>query len=146
MSKSKKLSKVELEVVVNEILSKSKEFKEKEIEEKYSKEIEIFDKELDIFKEKYLLLKKEFDNKIGELKKLCNKEFKISVSYFNDLDKYKNNNEFVVDNRKKSFYVINNVDSWNNRNKIYNELVINGINGDVNIKEVIENYIKELVK
>jgi len=146
MSKSKKLSKVELEVVVNEILSKSKEFKEKEIEEKYSKEIEIFDKELDIFKEKYLLLKKEFDNKIEELNKLCNKEFKLSVRYFVDLDKYKNNNEFVVDNRKKSFYVINNVDSWNNRNKIYNELVINGINGDVNIKEVIDNYIKELVK
>jgi len=145
MSKSKKLSKVELEVVVNEILSKSKEFKEKEIEEKYSKEIEIFDKELDIFKEKYLLLKKEFDNKIEELNKLCNKEFKLSIRYFVDLDKYKNNNEFVVDNRKKSFYVINNVDSWNNRNKIYNELVINGINEEINIKELIDNYIKELV-
>jgi hypothetical protein len=145
MSKSKKLSKVELDVVVSEILSKSKEFKEKEIEKKYSKEIEIFDKELDIFKEKYLLLKKEFDNKIEELNKLCNKEFKLSVRYFVDLDKYKNNNEYVVDSRKKSFYIMNNVDSWNNRNKIYNELVINGINEDVNIKEVIENYIKELV-
>ena len=143
---SKKLSKLELEVVVNEILSKSKEFKEKEIEKKYSKEIEIFDKELDMFKEKYLLLKEEFDNKIEELDKLCNKEFKLSIRYFVDLDKYKNVNEYVIDSRKKSFYVINNVDSWSNRNKIYNELVINGINEDVNIKEVIENYIKELVK
>jgi len=143
---SKKLSKLELEVVVNEILSKSKEFKEKEIEKKYSKEIEIFDKELDMFKEKYLLLKEEFDNKIEELDKLCNKEFKLSIRYFVDLDKYKNVNEYVIDSRKKSFYVINNVDSWSNRNKIYNELVLNNIKNDINIEELIDNYVKELVK
>ena len=144
MSKSKKLSKVELDVVVNEILKKSKEVKEKKIEEKYSKEIEIFDKELELFKEKYLILKVEFDSKIEELKKLCNKEFRLSISYFNDLDKYKNNEEYS-NNRKKSYYIMNNIDSYKSRDRIYNELVINGINEDVNIKEVIENYIKELV-
>jgi hypothetical protein len=145
MSKSKKLSKVELDVVVNEILKSSKEIKEKKIEEKYSKEIEIFDKELDLFKEKYLKLEKEFNIKIEELKKLCNKEFKISISYFNDLDKYKNNSDYYSNNRKKSYYIIDNIDSYKSRERIYNELVINGINEDINIKEVIDNYIKELV-
>jgi hypothetical protein len=144
MSKSKKLSKVELDVVVSEILKKSREVKEKKIEEKYVKEIEILDKELDLFKEKYLVLRKEFDIKIEELKKLCNKEFRLSISYFNDLDKYKNNGEYC-ESRKKSYYIMNNIDSYKSRDRIYNELVINGINEDVNIKEVIENYIKELV-
>jgi len=144
MSKSKKLSKVELDVVVNEILKKSNEIKEKKIEEKYSKEIEIFDKELDLFKEKYLKLKVEFDSKIKELKKLSNKEFRISISYFNDLDKYKNGSNYG-DNRKKSYYIMNNIDSYKSRERIYNELVINGINEEINIKELIDNYIKELV-
>jgi hypothetical protein len=142
--KSKKLSKVELDVVVNEILKKSKEIKEKKIEEKYSKEIEIFDKELDLFKEKYLKLEKEFNNKIEELKKLNNKEIFISVSYLNDLDKYKNDSNFSS-NRKKSYYINNDIDSYKSRERIYNELVISGINENVNIKEVIDNYIKELV-
>ena len=97
-----------------------------------------------LFKEKYLILKVEFDSKIEELKKLCNKEFRLSISYFNDLDKYKNNEEYS-NNRKKSYYIMNNIDSYKSRDRIYNELVINGINEDVNIKEVIENYIKELV-
>jgi hypothetical protein len=142
--KSKKLSKVELDVVVNEILKKSNEIKEKKIEEKYSKEIEIFDKELDLFKEKYLKLKEDFDIKIEELKKLNNKEFSISISYLNDLDKYKNDSNFN-NNRKKSYYINNNIDNYKSREKIYNELVISGINENVNIKEVIDNYIKELV-
>ena len=144
MSKSKKLSRIELDVVVNEILKKSNEIKEKKIEEKYSKEIEIFDKELDLMKEKYLELRNEFNNKIEELKKLSNNEFRLSISYIEDLGKYKNNSNYG-DNKKKSYYIINGLNDYNNRNKIYNELVINGINEDVNIKEVIESYIKELV-
>ena len=146
MSKSKKLSKVELDVVVSEILKKSKEVKEKKIEEKYSKEIEIFNKELDIFKEKYLVLEKEFDIKIKELKKLCNKEFSLSVMYFSDLDKYKNDSNYnYSNNRKKSYYIMNGLNDYENRNKIYNELVINGISEEINIKEIIDNYINELV-
>ena len=144
MSKIKKLSRIELDVVVSEILKKSKEVKEKKIEEKYSKEIEIFNKELDIFKEKYLVLEKEFDIKIKELKKLCNKEFYLSVSYFSDLDKYKNDSNYS-NNRKKSYYIMNGLNDYENRNRIYNELVINGINEEVNIKEIIDNYINELV-
>jgi hypothetical protein len=143
MSKSKKLSRMELDVVVGEILKKSNEIKEKNLEEKYVKEIEIFDKELDLMKEKYLKLREEFSNKIEELKKLSNKEFRLNVSYFNDLENYKNGNDY--NNKKKSYYIMNNINNISNRDKIFNELVISGINEDVNIKEVIDNYIKEIV-
>jgi hypothetical protein len=143
MSKSKKLSRMELDVVVGEILKKSNEIKEKNLEEKYVKEIEIFDKELDLMKEKYLKLREEFSNKIEELRKLSNKEFRLNINYFNDLENYKNGNDY--NNKKKSYYIMNNINNISNRDKIFNELVISGINEDVNIKEVIDNYIKEIV-
>lgn len=143
MSKSKKLSRIELDVVVNEILSKSNEIKENELKEKYCKEIEIVEKELDLFKERYNKFKEEFSNKIKELKKLESKEFRLSVSYFGSLEEYKRNE---YSNIKNGYYLMKNIDNINNRNRIYNELVISGINEEVNIKEVIDNYIKELVK
>ena len=137
MSKSKKLSRMELDVVVGEILKKSNEIKEKNLEEKYVKEIEIFDKELDLMKEKYLKLREEFSNKIEELRKLSNKEFRLNVSYFNDLENYKNGNDY--NNKKKSYYIMNNINNISNRDKIFNELVISGINEDVNIKEIVNS-------
>lgn len=143
MSKSKKLSRIELDVVVNEIFSKSNEIKEKELKEKYCKEIEIVEKELDLFKERYNKFKEEFSEKIKELKKLESKEFKLSFSYFDGLGEYKRNE---YSNIKNGYYLMKSIDNNNNRNRIYNELVINGINEDINIKEVIDNYIKELVK
>jgi hypothetical protein len=143
MKKSKKLSRIELDVVVGEILKKSNEIKENELKEKYCKEIEIVEKELDLLKEKYNNFKEEFSNKIKELKELENNEFRVSVSWLNNLEEYKKGDYSYI---KKGYSLIKNIDSINNRNKIYNELVINGINEDVNIKEVIENYIKELVK
>jgi hypothetical protein len=51
--KSKKLSRIELDVVVNEILSKSKDLKLVKLKEKYSNEIEILNREIDLFKEKF---------------------------------------------------------------------------------------------
>jgi hypothetical protein len=142
MSKSKKLSRIELDVVVNEILSKSNEIKEKELKEKYFKEIEIVEKELDLMKEKYNNFKEEFSNKVKELKELENKEFKLNVSYLNSLEEYKREFGYI----KSGYSLIKNIDNGINRNRIYNELVISGINEDISIKEVIENYIKELVK
>jgi hypothetical protein len=142
MSKSKKLSRIELDVVVSEILSKSKEIKEKELKEKYSKEIEFVEKELDLLKEKYNSFKEEFRIKIEELKKLENKEFILNVNWLGNLDEYKRDLGYV----KNGYSLIKNIDNNINRNRIYNELVINGISEDINIKEVIENYIKELVK
>jgi len=142
MSKSKKLSRIELDVVVGEILKKSNEIKEKELKEKYFKEIEFVEKELDLLKEKYNNFKEEFRIKIEELKELENKEFRLNVNYLGNLDEYKREFGYV----KNGYSLIKNIDNNINRSRIYNELVINGISEEVNIKELIENYIKELVK
>jgi hypothetical protein len=143
MSKSKKLSRIELDVVVSEIFKRSNEIKEKELKEKYCKEIEIVEKELDLFKERYNKFKEEFSNKINELRKLESKEFKLSVFSLNNLEGYKKGEYNYI---RSGYCLMTNIDNSNNRNKIYNELVINRISEDVNIKEVIDNYIKELVK
>lgn len=143
MSKSKKLSRIELDVVVSEIFKRSNEIKEKELKEKYCKEIEIVEKELDLFKERYNKFKEEFSEKIKELKKLESKEFKLSVFSLNNLEGYKKGEYNYI---RSGYCLMTNIDNSNNRNKIYNELVINRISEDINVKEVIDNYIKELVK
>ena len=143
MSKSKKLSRIELDVVVSEIFKRSNEIKEKELKEKYCKEIEIVEKELDLFKERYNKFKEEFSNKINELRKLESKEFKLSVFSLNNLEGYKKGEYNYI---RSGYCLMTNIDNSNNRNKIYNELVINRISEDINVKEVIDNYIKELVK
>lgn len=143
MSKSKKLSRIELDVVVSEIFKRSNEIKEKELKEKYCKEIEIVEKELDLFKERYNKFKEEFSEKIKELKKLESKEFRLSVFSLNNLEGYKKGEYNYI---RSGYCLMTNIDNSNNRNKIYNELVINRISEDINVKEVIDNYIKELVK
>jgi hypothetical protein len=143
MSKSKKLSRIELDVVVSEIFKRSNKIKENELKEKYCKEIEIVEKELDLFKERYNKFKEEFSNKINELRKLESKEFKLSVFSLNNLEGYKKGEYNYI---RSGYCLMTNIDNSNNRNKIYNELVINRISEDINIKEVIDNYIKELVK
>lgn len=143
MSKSKKLSRIELDVVISEIFKRSNEIKEKELKEKYCKEIEIVEKELDLFKERYNKFKEEFSEKIKELKKLESKEFRLSVFSLNNLEGYKKGEYNYI---RSGYCLMTNIDNSNNRNKIYNELVINRISEDINVKEVIDNYIKELVK
>lgn len=143
MSKSKKLSRIELDVVVSEIFKRSNKIKENELKEKYCKEIEIVEKELDLFKERYNKFKEEFSNKINELRKLESKEFKLSVFSLNNLEGYKKGEYNYI---RSGYCLMTNIDNSNNRNKIYNELVINRISEDINVKEVIDNYIKELVK
>jgi hypothetical protein len=143
MSKSKKLSRIELDVVVSEIFKRSNKIKENELKEKYCKEIEIVEKELDLFKERYNKFKEEFSNKINELRKLESKEFKLSVFSLNNLEGYKKGEYNYI---RSGYCLMTNIDNSNNRNKIYNELVINRISEDINIKEVIDNYVKELVK
>lgn len=143
MSKSKKLSKVELEVVINEILKKSKDIRSEKLKEKYFKEIEVIEKEFDLLKEKYNELEKEFDIKKNELLNLCEgKDISVGLSNLYDLRDYKDKRYSY--NNRKGFYLKDNL-NVNLRNEIYNELVINGINEDVNIKEVMENYINEVV-
>ena len=66
--KSKKLSRIELDVVVNEILSKSNDLKLVKLKEKYNNEIEILNREIDLFKEKYDLLNEELIFKVRRYK------------------------------------------------------------------------------
>jgi hypothetical protein len=141
MSKSKKLSRVELDVVVNEILKKSKEVKVKKIEEKYSKEIKLIDKELDLIRKNYLKLKEDFEIKKEKLSKLLDKnEIVILVRYINDIEEYKRE-----DSWKKKYYGVD-LNDINVYDKIRNELILEGIDENINIKEVINNYVNKLVK
>jgi hypothetical protein len=138
---NKKLSRVELDVVVNEILKKSKEVKVKKIEEKYSKEIKLIDKELDLIRKNYLKLKEDFEIKKEELSKLLDKnEIVILVRWINDIEEYKRE-----DSWKKKYYGID-LNDINVYDKIRNELILEGIDENINIKEVINNYVNKLVK
>ena len=138
---NKKLSRVELDVVVNEILKKSKEVKVKKIEEKYSKEIKLIDKELDLIRKNYLKLKEDFEIKKEELSKLLDKnEIVILVRWINDIEEYKRE-----DSWKKKYYGVD-LNDINVYDKIRNELILEGIDENINIKEVINNYVNKLVK
>jgi hypothetical protein len=142
--KSKKLSRIELDVVVNEILSKSKDLKLVKLKEKYSNEIEILNREIDLFKKKYDLLNEEFKSKKEELDKLCeDKDIRLSIYKLDDLVNYKEK-ENCYNNKKESYYLKEKFD-YNERNEVYNKLVLMGINSEFNIEELINSYVNELV-
>jgi hypothetical protein len=143
MSKSKKLSRIELDVVVNEILSKSKELRLINLREKCKNEIEILNREIDYFKSKFDLLNKEFISKKEELDKLCEgKDIRLSIYRLDDLLNYKEKEGY--NNKKESYYLKENY-NYNERNEIYNKLVLMGINSEINIEDLINSYVNELV-
>jgi len=143
--KSKKLSRIELDVVVNEILKKGKEVNEEIVIKKYSKEIEIFEKEIDLLKELYNKLNEIFKSKKEILDNLVgkeNKEIRLSINNLDDIKNYKNDNYY---NCKKISYYINSFDCYNKRNEVYKELVLEGIDENINIKELISRYVEKLL-
>ena len=72
-----------------------------------------------------------------------NNEISIGLNCLNDLRDYKNNSNF---SSRKGYYLRNNIESnLNLRNEIYNKLVLNGINSEINIEELINSYVKELI-
>jgi hypothetical protein len=143
MSKSKKLSRIELDVVVNEILSKSKELRLINLREKCKNEIEILNREIGLFKEKFDLLNEEFLSKKEELDKLCEgKDIRLSIYRLDDLLNYKEKEGY--NNKKESYYLKENY-NYNERNEIYNKLVLMGINSEINIEDLINSYVNELV-
>jgi hypothetical protein len=142
--KSKKLSRIELDVVVGEIVSKSNNLKLVKLKEKYSNEIEILNREIDLFKEKFDLLNKEFLSKKEELDKLCEgKDIRLSIYKLDDLLNYKGK-ENCWNNKKESYYLKENY-NYNERGEVYNKLVLMGINSEINIEELINSYVNELV-
>jgi len=143
MSKSKKLSRIELDVVVNEVVSKSRDLRLVKLKEKYSNEIEILDREIGLFKSKFDLLNEEFLSKKEELDKLCEgKDIRLSIYRLDDLLNYKEKEGY--NNKKDSYYLKENYNS-KERSEIYNKLVLMGINSDINIEELINSYVNELV-
>ena len=143
MSKSKKLSRIELDVVVNEVVSKSRDLRLVKLKEKYSNEIEILDREIDLFKKKFDVLNLEFKSKKEELDKLCEgKDIRLSIYKLDDLSNYKEKEGY--NNKERSYYLKEN---YNNkeRSEIYNKLVLMGINNDINIEELINNFVEEIV-
>ena len=143
MSKSKKLSRIELDVVVNEVVSKSRDLRLVKLKEKHSKEIEILDREIGLFKSKFDLLNEEFLSKKEELDKLCEgKDIRLFIYKLDDLLNYKEKEGYNY--LKDSYYLKEN---YNNeeRSEIYNKLVLMGINSDINIEELINSYVNELV-
>jgi hypothetical protein len=142
MSKSKKLSRIELDVVVSEILKKSEDLKDLKFKELYKNEINEIEKELDLLKVKYDELNNEFNVKKEKLKELCkDKEINLNINYVNDLKDYKDNSSW---NERKGYY-FNKDYSCNKRNEVYNKLVLMGINSEINIEEVINEYVNNIV-
>jgi hypothetical protein len=142
--KSKKLSRIELDVVVGEIVSKSNNLKLVKLKEKYSNEIEILNREIDLFKEKFDLLNEEFLSKKVELDKLCEgKDIRLSIYRLDDLLNYKGK-ENCYNNKKESYYIKENY-NFNERGEVYNKLVLMGINSEFNIEELINSFVNDLV-
>ena len=143
MSKSKKLSRIELDVVVNEVVSKSRDLRLVKLKEKYSNEIEILDREIDLFKKKFDVLNLEFKSKKEELDKLCEgKDIRLSIYRLDDLLNYKEKEGY---NSKKDSYYLKKDYSCSRRNDVYNKLVLMGINSDINIEELINKFVDEII-
>ena len=141
--KSKKLSKIELDVVVNEVLNKSKDLKLVKLKEKYSNEIEILDKEIDLFKKKFDVLNEEFKIKKEELDKLCEgKDIRLSIYKLDDLSNYKEKENY---NKKENSYYLKESYNGKDRGDVYNKLVLLGISNDINIEELINSFVNDLV-
>jgi hypothetical protein len=142
MSKSKKLSKIELDVVVSEILKKSEILRDEKMRELYKDEINEIEKEFDLLKVKFDELDNEFKIKVEKLKELCkDKKISLGISYISDLRDYKNNS---FCNERKSYYIKKNYNN-NERSEVYNKLVLMGINNEINIEELINEFVNSIV-
>ena len=130
-----KLSKIELDVVSNEIYSKVVN----EVESNYLSIIEdevdlsLFKKlrEIEIEKNK---LEKELDEFINNV----NDELDIRISY-NSLNNWNN-----VKEDSELFRIVGSVD-YNVKRNIEKELILNGIDKGLDIKELINNMVNKIV-
>jgi hypothetical protein len=136
----KKLSKVELDVVVNEIINGVREKEEKKCELilSMSGNKEIY---LSKINEMELLLEKVESVK-NELRDIEEKieEDGIRLNFYNGYNNYGMNNK----NKKYSVYLIEGKTmSGVFYNEVYNKVVLNNIDDEVNVKSFIEKFVKE---
>lgn len=129
-----KLSRIELDVVSNEVYSKV-------VNEVNDKCLKIVNENVDfsLFKElREVELKKEkLESELSDFVNNVKDEFNIRISY-NSVGRYGN------DNNCKLFNIVGSVD-YNCKREIEKELILGGIDKGLDIKELINNMVKEFV-
>jgi len=135
----KKLNNNEIEVVVNEIVSKVKEVKLSKIKEvlevdsNYKEIVSLYDKKYELNK-KLELLEKE----INEVNVKINKDFKVKIYNKNNnysceyLDELKINFDYKEE-EKYSFY------------NVKSRIILNNISNEINVEEFIKKFVDEFV-
>ncbi len=129
-----KLSRIELDVVSNEVYSKV-------VDEVNDKCLKIVNENVDfsLFKElREVELKKEkLEKELNEFVDNVKDEFNIRVNY-NSIGRYGYNES------KELFKIVGSVD-YNVKRNIEKELILNGIDKGLDIKELINSMVKEFV-
>jgi len=129
-----KLSRIELDVVSNEVYSKV-------VDEVNDKCLKIVNENVDfsLFKElREVELKKEkLESELDKFVNNVKDEFNIRVNY-NSIGRYGYNES------KELFKIVGCVD-YNVKRNIEKELILNGIDKGLDIKELINNMVKEFV-
>jgi hypothetical protein len=135
----KKLNNNEIEVVVNEIVSKVKEVKLSEIKKllevdsNYKEIVSLYDKKYELNK-KLELLEKE----INEVNVKINKDFKVKIYNKNNnysceyLDELRINFDYKEE-EKYSFY------------NVKSRIILNNISNEINVEEFIKKFVDEFV-
>ena len=129
-----KLSRIELDVVSNEVYSRV-------VNEVNDKCLKIVNENVDfsLFKElREVELKKEkLESELSDFVNKVNNEFNIRISY-NSVGRY------GYKESKELFNIVGSVD-YNCKRNIEKELILNGIDKGLDIKELINNMVKEFV-
>ena len=129
-----KLSKIELDVVSNEVYNKV-------VEEVNDKCLEIVNENVDFSLLEELreieLKKDKLESELNEFVDKVNDEFNIRISY-NSVGNYSYKND------KSLFRIVGSVD-YNCKRNIEKELILNGIDKGIDIKELINNMVEEFV-
>ena len=130
-----KLSKIELDVVSNEIYSKVVN----EVESNY---LSIIEDEVDLSLFKKLreveIEKDKLEKELNEFINNVNDELDIRISY-NSLNNWNN-----VKEDSELFRIVGSVD-YNVKRNIEKELILNGIDKGLDIKELINNMVNKIV-
>ena len=129
-----KLSRIELDVVSNEVYSRV-------VNEVNDKCLKIVNENVDfsLFKElREVELKKEkLESELSDFVNKVKNEFNIRISY-NSVGRY------GYKENKELFNIVGSVD-YNVKRNIEKELILNGIDKGLDIKELINNMVKEFV-
>jgi uncharacterized iron-regulated protein len=129
-----KLSRIELDVVSNEVYNKV-------VNEVNDNCLKIVNENVDfsLFKElrKVELKKEKLEKELEGFVNKVNDEFNIRINY-NSIGRWGNNES------KELFKIVGCVD-YNVKRNIEKELILNGIDKGLDIKELINNMVKEFV-